>query len=182
MLKLVFLSFPAVLDIRDLIHLNLINHLLKSDLGGGKKIGPLCCQFLLMWDSSLLWLSLFQGVQVWRGKGLLAKGHLFSFYCQHNKSGWPQKERKKKNPIWADSDGSHPHGGSIRSHMRPGGPALNNFVWKPYCHFFFPMKCTMLEKRWGIYLVERHPHWIPSVCGCYVSVWMILDGNFLQLP
>lgn len=36
MLKLVFLSVLAVLDIRDLIHLNLINHLLKSDLGGGK--------------------------------------------------------------------------------------------------------------------------------------------------
>lgn len=32
MLKLVFLS---VLDIRDLIHLNLINHLLMSDLGRG---------------------------------------------------------------------------------------------------------------------------------------------------
>lgn len=47
-LKLVFLSVPAVLDIRDLIHLNLINHLLKSDLGGGGKIGPLCCQFLLI--------------------------------------------------------------------------------------------------------------------------------------
>lgn len=34
MLKHVFLSVPAILDIRDLIHLNLINHLLKSDLGG----------------------------------------------------------------------------------------------------------------------------------------------------
>lgn len=32
MLKLIFLSVLAVLDIRDLIHLNLINHLLKSDL------------------------------------------------------------------------------------------------------------------------------------------------------
>lgn len=48
MLKLVFLSVLAVLDIRDLIHLNLINHLLKSDLGGGKKIGPLLHQFLLI--------------------------------------------------------------------------------------------------------------------------------------
>lgn len=36
-LKLVFLSFLAFLDIWDLIHLNLINHLLKSDLGEGKK-------------------------------------------------------------------------------------------------------------------------------------------------
>lgn len=36
MLKHVFLSVPATLGIRDLIHLNLINHLLKSDLGGGK--------------------------------------------------------------------------------------------------------------------------------------------------
>lgn len=36
MLKHVFLSAPATLNIRDLIHLNLINHLLKSDLGGEK--------------------------------------------------------------------------------------------------------------------------------------------------
>lgn len=33
MLKRVFLSVPAILDFRDIIHLNLINHLLKSDLG-----------------------------------------------------------------------------------------------------------------------------------------------------
>lgn len=42
MLKYVFLSVLAILGIRDLIHFNLIHHLLKSDLGGGK-VNPLCC-------------------------------------------------------------------------------------------------------------------------------------------
>lgn len=36
MLKHVLQSVLAMLGIRDLIHLNLINHLLKSDLGGKK--------------------------------------------------------------------------------------------------------------------------------------------------
>lgn len=36
MLKHVFLSVLAILGIRDLIHPYLINHLLKSDLGGAK--------------------------------------------------------------------------------------------------------------------------------------------------
>lgn len=58
MLKHVFQSVLAMLGIRDLIHLNLINHLLKSDLEG-KKLKSLSCQFLLMPDSSLLWVSLF---------------------------------------------------------------------------------------------------------------------------
>lgn len=58
MLKHVFQSVLAILGIRDLIHLNLINHLLKSDLGG-KKLKPLSCQFLLMPDSALLRVSLF---------------------------------------------------------------------------------------------------------------------------
>lgn len=59
MLKYVFLSVLAILGIRDLIHLNLIHHLLKSDLGVGK-VSPLCWRFLLTPDSSvLLWLSLF---------------------------------------------------------------------------------------------------------------------------
>ena len=35
MLKYVFLSLQSTLGIRDLIHLYLINHLLKSDLEGG---------------------------------------------------------------------------------------------------------------------------------------------------
>ncbi len=58
MLKHALLSVLAILGIRDLIHLNLINHLLKSDLGG-EKLKPLSCQFLLIPDSSLLWVSLF---------------------------------------------------------------------------------------------------------------------------
>lgn len=58
MLKHAFLSVLAILGIRDLIHLNLINQLLKSDLGG-EKLKRLSCQFLLIPDSSLLWVSLF---------------------------------------------------------------------------------------------------------------------------
>lgn len=58
MLKHAFLSVLTISSIRDLIHLNLINHLLKSDLGG-VKLKPLSYQFLLIPDSSLLWVSLF---------------------------------------------------------------------------------------------------------------------------
>lgn len=58
MLKHVFLSLLVILGNRDLNRLNLINHLLKSDLGG-KTLKLLSCQFLLMPDSSLLWVSLF---------------------------------------------------------------------------------------------------------------------------
>lgn len=90
MLKCVFLSVPATLDIRDLIHLNLINHLLKSDLG--LKKWSLCVANSCWYQTALCcgfhYLSEFTSEQ---GKGLLAKGHRFSFYCQRNKSGWPQK-------------------------------------------------------------------------------------------
>lgn len=93
MLKRVFLSVPATLDIRDLIHLNLINHLLKSDLG--LKKWSLCVASSCWYQTALCcgfhYLSEFTSEE---GKGLLAKGHRFSFYCQRNKSGWPQKRPK----------------------------------------------------------------------------------------
>lgn len=54
MLKHVFLSVLAILDIRDLIHLNLINHLLKSDLGGEEKKKPEASVFPLLADTRQL--------------------------------------------------------------------------------------------------------------------------------
>lgn len=52
MLKHVFLSVLAILGTRDLIHLNLINHLLKSDLGG-EKHGSLCLASSCLYQTAL---------------------------------------------------------------------------------------------------------------------------------
>lgn len=191
MLKRVFLSVPATLDIRDLIHLNLINHLLKSDLG--LKKWSLCVASSCWYQTALCcgfhYLSEFTSEE---GKGLLAKGHRFSFYCQRNKSGWPQKRPKVTvtQPI---------HRGAVRDHtwdliaivLRScdrSWQACSNIVRRASCENAFCLKPVPYHKFEVSSLAPEHfsVFFFFSFCRCYVWTFCVLtdtvpvwDGHYL---
>lgn len=104
MLQNVFFSVLAIFGIRNVIHLNLVNHLSNSDLGGEKLefLGDTRQLFAVRFIISV---SLGQ-----RRDRLPAKGHLSSFYCHHNKSEWPQKRLCRKVTHWR-------HRGAVQHHI-----------------------------------------------------------------
>lgn len=83
-----------------------------------------CCCETALWCG----FHYFREFRSEEGRGSWQKGTCSVFTVNIINRDDLKKKKKEKKRSEAGSDGSDPHGGSIRPQMRPGGPALNNFL------------------------------------------------------